>query len=80
MPSTDTETSPRRSTLLTVAEALRELRLSRPSFYALIKSRQIKTVCFGRARRVPMAEIERLSRADFVPLDGVPLRRRRTAV
>ena len=78
MPSSDTETPPRRSTLLTVAEALRELRLSRPSFYALIKSRQIKTVRFGRARRVPMAEIERLSRADFVPLDGAPLRRRRT--
>ena len=72
------QASDRASILVTVEEAMSLMRLSRPSFYALIKSRQIKTVRFGRARRVPIAEIERLSRADFVPLDGAPLRRRRT--
>ncbi len=62
--------------LVTVEEAMRLLRLSRPSLYALIQSRRMRTVRFGRARRVPMSEIDRLCRESFVPLDGVPLRRR----
>lgn len=76
--SSGTRTADSAPILVTVEEAMHLMRLSRPSLYSLIKSGRIKTVCFGRARRVPMAEIERLSRANFVPLDGTPLRRRRT--
>ena len=77
MTSVHAETSPGRPLLLTVQEALDLMRLSRPSLYALIKSGRIKTVRFGRARRVPLAEVERLSKASFVPLNDLPARRRK---
>jgi len=72
MTTADISTLSRPPVLVTMEEAMHLLRLSRPSLYALINSRRLKTVRFGRARRVPMAEINRLSRASFVPLDEAP--------
>ena len=46
------------------AEAARLLGLSRPMIYKLICSGQLRTVTIGRARRVPVAELERLIDVD----------------
>jgi excisionase family DNA binding protein len=40
------------------------LGLSRPMIYKLICSGQLRTVTIGRARRVPVAELERLIDVD----------------
>ncbi|MBN7551377.1 helix-turn-helix domain-containing protein [Mycobacteroides abscessus] len=47
------------SSLLTVPEACGRLRVSRWSFYQLIRQRQIETLTIGRRRLVPTSEIDR---------------------
>jgi excisionase family DNA binding protein len=47
--------------LLTVPEAMAVLRVSRATIYALIRSRELRTVKIGRLRRVPRAAV-----ADYV--------------
>jgi excisionase family DNA binding protein len=43
------------------------LDLSRPMIYKLISSGKLRTVTIGRARRVPVTELERL-----IDVDGRP--------
>lgn len=47
----------------TVLEAMRYLRISKPSIYRLIATDGIATITQGRRRFVPGSEIARLSRA-----------------
>ncbi|BCB84464.1 helix-turn-helix domain-containing protein [Phytohabitans suffuscus] len=47
-------------TLLTVDEACRMLRISRPKLYEYINSRQLRTVRFGSRRLVPLPAIRAL--------------------
>jgi len=44
--------------LLTVAEACAQLRISRPTFYALVRTGRLRTITIGRARRVPVSAID----------------------
>jgi excisionase family DNA binding protein len=53
--------------LLTVEESLAKLCVSRPTLYDYINSGQIRSVKFGKMRRIPSDEIERL-------IDGKGLR------
>jgi len=47
--------------LLTVAEVCTRLRISRWTFYRLVRTRQLRTVKIGSARRVPTTAV-----AEFV--------------
>ncbi len=49
--------------LLTVNEVCDQLHLSRPSVYALINSGELRSLAFGRARRVPRQAVEEFIRA-----------------
>lgn len=51
--------------VVTIAEAGRLLGLSRMSVHKLVVSRQLHVRRFGRAVRVPLAEIERLAKPGF---------------
>ena len=44
--------------LLTVRESCERLGISHPTLYALLNSGRIKSLKIGRARRVPVSEIE----------------------
>jgi excisionase family DNA binding protein len=44
--------------LVTVAEACKRLAISRPTLYGLFAADDIRSLQIGRARRVPVAEIE----------------------
>ena len=44
--------------LLTVEEACHALDLSRPTVYGLINSGRLRSLTFGRARRIPVAALE----------------------
>jgi len=46
--------------LLTVNEACHQLQLSRPTVYGLINSGELRSLRFGRARRIPMQAIDEL--------------------
>jgi excisionase family DNA binding protein len=48
--------------LVTVAEAANFLAVSRGALYALLRSGQLDSVHIGRARRIPMAELNRFVR------------------
>jgi excisionase family DNA binding protein len=50
--------------LLTVAEACERLRISRPTFYSLLRAGRLRTITIGQgqerqARRIPISAIER---------------------
>lgn len=45
--------------LLTVPESLERLKVSRTTFYDLVKTGRLATVKIGRSRRVSQAELER---------------------
>jgi excisionase family DNA binding protein len=47
-------------TLVTVAEACRELTVSRGTIYKLLEAGQLKSVKIGGCRRIPWSEIERV--------------------
>lgn len=47
--------------VMTVNEAAASLRMARSSIYKLIAAKRIKTVKFGRSRRIPVAELQRLA-------------------
>lgn len=57
------------SSLLTVPEACGRLRISRWSFYQLIRQGQIETLTIGRRRLVPTSEIDRFIRT-LAPAGG----------
>jgi excisionase family DNA binding protein len=44
--------------LLTVNDCCRRLQLSRPTVYELINSGELRSICFGRARRIPARALE----------------------
>lgn len=44
--------------LLTVAQVCERLQISRPTFYGLIHSGRLKSLTIGRARRVPLTDLE----------------------
>jgi excisionase family DNA binding protein len=48
------------ATLLTVAEACGQLRISRWSLYRLIQARRLESIQIGRRRLVPEPAIQRL--------------------
>ena len=52
-----TDSQPLRQ-LLTVRESCKRLGISHPTLYELLNSGQIKSLKIGRARRVPVAEID----------------------
>lgn len=47
--------------VLTINEAAASLRMARSSIYKLIAAKRIKTVRFGRSRRIPVVELARLT-------------------
>jgi excisionase family DNA binding protein len=47
--------------VVTVNEAAAALRMGRSTIYKLIACRRLKTVKFGRSRRIPVAELQRLA-------------------
>jgi excisionase family DNA binding protein len=47
--------------VLTVNEAAASLRMARSSIYKMIAARRLRTVKFGRSRRIPVAEVQRLA-------------------
>lgn len=51
-------TEPDSHRLLTVAETCDRLRISRPTFYALVRTGRLRSITIGRARRVPISAIE----------------------
>jgi excisionase family DNA binding protein len=46
--------------LLTVAQVCERLQISRPTFYGLLESGQLRSLTIGRARRVVLADLEAL--------------------
>ncbi|GAB4154259.1 MAG: hypothetical protein Tsb009_30880 [Planctomycetaceae bacterium] len=52
--------------LLTVAEAARQLSLSRSTLYNLMDQGQLGYAKFGRARRIPQSEVARLIQASLI--------------
>ncbi|MBN8819347.1 MAG: helix-turn-helix domain-containing protein [Sphingomonas sp.] len=50
--------------LLTVSEAAQHLRLSRSSFYNLIKAGEVETVLIGGRRLVKTASVRRLAQIE----------------
>jgi len=60
--------------LLTVAEACDRLRISRPTFYGLVRTGRLRTITIGRARRVPLSAIDQFVDAELAAqvrrLDG----------
>jgi excisionase family DNA binding protein len=53
------------SNLERVTTACAELRISREHLYSGMRTGKVKVVHFGRAVRIPRAEIERLKREGF---------------
>jgi excisionase family DNA binding protein len=49
--------------VVTIDEAAAQLRLSRSMIYKMIAARKLRTVMFGRSRRIPVAELQRLANA-----------------
>ena len=47
--------------VVTINEAAAALRMARSSIYKMIATQRIKTVKFGRSRRIPVAELQRLA-------------------
>ena len=47
--------------VVTIDEAAAQLRLSRSMIYKMIAARKLRTVMFGRSRRVPVAELQRIT-------------------
>ncbi len=56
--------------LLTVNEVCDQLHLSRPSVYALINSGELRSLAFGRARRIPRQALEEFIRSRLVGGDA----------
>jgi len=44
--------------LLTIDEVCTRLHISRPTFYGLVHSGQLRTITIGRARRIPVSALE----------------------
>ena len=51
-----------RPLLAKVPQALRELQISRSSFYAAAAEGKVKTIRLGKSIRIPWTEIERIAR------------------
>ena len=47
------------TTILTIPEAIEVLRISRSSMYAIMGRGDLKTVKFGKSRRVRLTDLER---------------------
>ena len=62
--------------LVSVEDAMSALGISRPTFYRLIQERKIRTIKIGRARRVPIAEIDRIAAGGGISLPKMKARHR----